>query len=218
MQNDTTQNSPAQDDSAQNVNDTALAYMERKYGEKFEYVAPYGDSMTGTHQLLVQCASFPDQPILVRVENYKKSNRVFLDNYVAVKYQEHSVSLIVDCAKQVFGETNVFYTVDKQALSPDLSAEASFDEYLADTRVPLNIMIEAKASKFSSKEQAQELTGLLASHGCDFYLSLVFVQDNDFGATDNKALESKMANGNYAHCAKVTSISGETNIRWLEEE
>jgi len=93
-----------QNGTTQNINVVALAYMEKKYRENFEYAFPYGDSMTGTHQLLVTCASFPEQNILVRIENYRREDKVFLDNYVAVKYREETIGFLQDCANQVFGE------------------------------------------------------------------------------------------------------------------
>ena len=211
------QNNPAQNNK-ENINDAALAYMEQKYGEIFEYSAPYGNSMTGTHQLLVKCARFPDQDILVRIENYKREDKVFLDNYLAVKYREDTIEFLSDCANQVFGEARIYYDVDYQALSPELSADAAFNAYLADTRVPLNIMVEVKASDFVSEDQAQQIAELIAANGTYYYISIMIVNDGEYGSYDSKTLEKQMSLGNYAHCAKITRLDGEIRVRWLEKE
>jgi len=112
----------------------------------------------------------------------------------------------------------VFYDVTMEALSPDLSVNATLDEYLTDTSVPLHIMVEVKASSFTSKDQAQQFSELIAVYGSSYYLSIVFVNDSEYGATDSKALEQQMATENYTHYANVTRLSGEIKVRWLEEE
>ncbi|MDE5590689.1 MAG: hypothetical protein K2J60_16375 [Acetatifactor sp.] len=121
-----------QKEPRQNSNDAALQYMEQKYGEKFEYVAPWGDSMTGNHELLVSCESLTGKDILVKISNYKSENRVFQDNYLAVKYCEETVGFLSQCANEVFGDSKIDYNVAKHALSPELPADASFEEYFAD--------------------------------------------------------------------------------------
>lgn len=218
MQSNPMQDNSKQSGSAQNINVVALAYMEEKYDEKFEYVAPFGNSMTGTHQLLVRCSSFPEENILVRIENYRRGDKVFLDNYLAVKYREATIAFISDCANQVYESASVFYDVDLQALSPDLSTNASFEEYLADTLIPFHIIVELKESDFLSKDRVQQFAELVAQHGSSYYLSLVFVNDADYGATDVNTLKQRMALGNYVHCAKVTHFSGVFEFRWLEGE
>ncbi|MDR2670383.1 MAG: hypothetical protein LBC26_01510 [Oscillospiraceae bacterium] len=213
MQNNHVQNNPMQ-----NINGAALAYMEQKYGERFAYAAPYGDSMTGTHQLLVTCASLPDESILVRVENYRRDDKVFLDNYLAVKYRGDTAAFLQSSADQVFGDATVFYDVDMQALSPELSANATLDDFLADTRVPLNVMVEVKAESTAYKDLAQQFADLLAVKGSHYYLSIVFVDGDKYDVTDSKALEQLMVSGEYSHCAKITRLGDEIKVRWLEEE
>lgn len=217
MQNNPVDNNPTQNNQ-QNINDTALAYMEQKYGEKFEYSAPYGNSMTGTHQLLVKCDKFPEQNILVRIENYKREDKIFLDNYLAVKYHDDTTDFLLNCAKQVFGEATLFYDVAIQGLSPELAVNATFSEFLSDTRVPLNIMIEAKSSNFTSESQAQQFAELIAVNGTHYYLSIVIVDDSEYGSYNSESLEEQMASGNFVYCAKITRLDGEIQIRWLEKE
>lgn len=216
MQNNPIGDSSTKEGARQNINLVALAYMEEKYGENFEYVAPFGNSMTGTHQLLVKGSRFPEESILVRIENYRLPDRVFSDNYLAVKYREATLAFIRDCVNQVYGSASVFYQVSLQALSPELSVNATFEEYLADTRAPLHIMVEIKESDFLTKDHALELTERIARHGSSYFLSLVFVEDAGYGAVDADALEERMASGNYVHCFKATHFSGIFEFRWLE--
>ena len=200
------------------IDTQALEYMEQKYGEKFEYAYPYGDSMTGTHQLLVTCDSYPDQLILVSIENYRTDNKVFLDNFIAVKYRDQTVDFIRTCSNQIFGETVVFYKVDAQALSPEITVDATFEEFLADTRVPLNILLEVKASTFVSEEQIEQLAEFLFTYGTEYYLSVVFIDDDLFGTFDETAIEQHMASGSYVYCTKVTMLNGVLRIRWLQKD
>lgn len=202
----------------QNVNSAALEYMEQKYGEKFEYAGPWGDSLSGTHELFVKCASLPEQKILVQVENYKQADKVFRDNYLAVKYQPETMEFIDDCAIKVFGQATIFYDVADDGLSPDLPANALFEEFLADAGVPLVIMVEAKTSNFSVDEQAEDLAKLIAANGTSFYLSVVIVDDSAYGTYDRKALNEQIALRQFVRCAKITSIGGIIQTEWLGKE
>lgn len=202
----------------QNINDIALKYMKQKYNEEFEYYAPFGNSMSGTHQLLVKCDSFPNQEILVQIENYKKEDKVFLDNYLAVKYHEDTVAFVSKCANQVFTEADVYSDIMPQVLSAALPATAMFEEYLADTRVPLQIFIEVKASNFASEDQIQELADLLGAYGSHFYLSVVISEDSKFGSENIDALDDKVVTGDFLRCADVMRFSDGVKVRWLKEE
>ena len=196
----------------------ALEYMEKKYGDKFEYYAPYGDSMTGTHKFVARCADFPEQNVLVEICDYRSKEKTYLDNYLAVKYREDTERFVLDCARQVFGEATVFYNVDLQSLSPELPATALFQEYLADTTVSLKLMVEIKASDLQSEEQVQELAELLSIYGTEFYLSVVAVTDDMYGIYDHGSLGKLVALEQYVRCAQVTQLDGQLVIRWSKKE
>ena len=202
----------------QNINDVALEYMEQKYGEKFDYGASYGNSMSGTHDLLVKCESFPDQYVLVEIENYRSSNKIFGDNYLAVKYQAECIDLFHSYATDIFGEATIFYEVSRLSLSPDLPVAATLEEYLADTRVPLVIMAEVRASDFSSEGQAQRFAELIAANGTLFYISLVIVDDNEYGTLSSKDLDKKMSLDQFVDCAKIINLDGNVQVKWLGKE
>lgn len=203
---------------AENINDLAIEYMENKYGEKFEYFAPYGDSITGTHQLLVTCDSYPEQGILVRIENYrKKEERVFRDNYLAVKYKGDTTEFIKRCAEEVFTEANIYYDVSNQVLSADLPANASFEEYVSDASLLLQMVIEVESGHYSSERQIDTLAELVSASVSRFNIPVIVVEDEEFGQFSKKELGKKIAYGHYARCAEITKLSDEIIIRWLEE-
>ena len=123
------------------VTDAALEYMEKKYGEPFTYAAPWGESYSGTHQLMVTCESLTGR-VLVEIENYREEGEVFRDNYIAVKYAQETLDLFQSYVDQEFGEGRVFYEVNPRGLSEDLPADATLEEYLADSRAPLAKFVE----------------------------------------------------------------------------
>ena len=189
-----------------NINDEAIAYMEQKYGEKFEYSAPFGISRSDTHQLLVKCSSFPDQGIVVRIENYRSRDRVFSDNYLAVKYSVECTELFQSYASDEIGEANVLFDINTMTLSPDLPANATLYEYLADTSAPLIIMVEVKGSDFISKEQAQRFTERVAANGSYFGIWFVVVDDSEYGTFDIETLSELVGLNNYIHFAMITKF------------
>jgi hypothetical protein len=212
------QNDPVRNEPARNINDAALSYMEQKYGEEFEYAAPWGNSMSGTHELIVSCASLPGQEIVVQIENYKRDDKVFRDNYLAVKYRQQTADFVNDCAVEVFGRATIFYEAANDGLSSSLPADASFDEFLADTRVPLGVMIEVKASDLSSREQAEKVAKLIAERSAGFYLTLVAVDDDVYGALDRKSLNERIPSRQFVECASITWLDGELRTEWLGKE
>ncbi len=210
----------AQKEPRQNVNDSALEYMEQKYGEKFEYVAPWGDSMTGNHELIVSCESLAGKKIIVKVSNYRSEDRVYQDNYVAVKYCEEFVEFLSQCANEVFGDSKIDYRVAKRALSPELPADASFEEYLADESGFISACIAVKASSFTAKEQVENVTEpILSTCGSKYVCVLVvMVDDAEYEFLDEDILRDKLIRDQYVHCARLTKEGSDVRLDWLEED
>lgn len=212
---------PTQENRRQNINDAALEYMEQKYGEKFEYVAPWGNSMTGDHELIVTCESLADKDIIVKISNYRSEDRVFQDNYVAVKYYEETVGFLSQCANEVFGDSKVYYKVARRALSPELPADASFEEYFADEKGDISADIAVRASSFTAKEQVENVTApILSACGAGYIgiLVVVVVDDAEYESLDVDTLGDKAVLGQFVHCARLTKEGSDVRLEWLGED
>ena len=211
---------PTQENRARNSNDAALEYMEQKYGEKFEFVAPWGDSMTGDHELIVTCESLAGKDIIVKISDYRSEDRVFQDNYLAVKYYEETVSFLSQCANEVFGDSKVYYKVAKSALSPELPADASFEEYFADEEGFISAYIAVKASSFTSKEQVENVTEpILSACGAGYLcVLLVVVDDAEYELLEEDTLTKKIVRRQFVHCARLTRQGSDIRFEWLGED
>jgi len=201
----------------QNIIEVALVYMEQKYGESFIYVGPWGRSPSTTFELLVASESFPDRHILVQIDNYRSvDDRIFRDNYIAVKYKEESIRFFQNTVSGIFGDVIIFYSVYMGGQSHDLPANATFEEFLADTHSPHVVFIELKASTFSSKNQIENVAELLAASGAHFYLTALVVDDNEFGAHDINMHRENISFGRFVHFAGITISNEGIEITWRE--
>ena len=201
------------------IDNQALGYMEKKYGEPFQYVSPSGDSLSGTHALIVSCESLPGAEILVEVQNFRsEENRVFTDNYLAFKYEDQTREFLRNCASDVFGDVEVFYNVTEAGLSPDLPADADFAQYLADSKAPLQAWIEVKGNGFSSKNQMQVFSDLISEKNSHYYFTVMVVQDGEFGLLDRDALSRKWVDQTFVCCAEINNSGATAVIDWIGEE
>ena len=199
-------------------NELALAYLEEKYGEPFYYSAPYGDSMTGTRSLLVTCNSLPNQQILVQIEGYKTNDKVFLDNYLAVKYQSETLDFLQAYATEFYPSTNIFYNAPVVCQSANLSATSSFEEFLADGRAELIVMLEVKASEFTGTEALDEIVAKITESCNHMTLTLIVVDDSIFGTLDRSELNNRIAHRDYVAMAKAYIDQDGVEIKWRGED
>ncbi len=204
---------------AQSVSELALAYMEQKYGEKFEYTAPWGNSLDGTRELLVSCKSLPGQDIIVQVENFKKENKIFSDNYIAVKYHDETIDFLKKCADEEFGETKVTYDVAKSALSPELPAQASFDDFLSDKKSFISASIYIKESSLKDKEQVRKIADKISSRCSAEHLGILLtvITDAEYENLE-EILQDKDTSRKAVCIAWLTRQNGELSFEWIGEE
>ena len=171
--------------------------------------------MSGTHDLLVKCASFPDQNIHVEIENYNSWNRVFRDNYLAVKYHTDYTELFQSYATDEFGEAIVLCKIRTLTLSSELPVNATLYEYLADTSAPLIILVEVRESKFLSEDQAIRLAERIARNGTYYYISFVVLDDSEYGIFDIETLEELIKFDKYIRFAMITRLNSDgIQIEW----
>ena len=208
-------NNASQHDSSKNVRELAIEYMEQKYGEKFEYVQPWGNSMSGTLRFFVSRTSLPEQIVLVQVDNYTQEDRVFRDNYIAVKYQQKSLDFFSECAIKTFGEANTFYTEPYEGLSVDLSTETTFEEFLAD-RFPIHeIYVEVKESNYRDESQLKDISQLIGEHGTRYLLQVVIINDLHYGTHDKDTIKDTLEKSDVERRAIIRNEDGSVEIDWL---
>ena len=200
------------------IHDLALSYMEDKYGETFHFESLWGNSMTGTKQILVSCASFPDEMILVQIENYSNKDRIFSDNYLAVKYKEETLKFFESCGAKVFKDTNIFYEISKYAQSADLPPDASFEVMLADKSAEMIVLIEVSASNYSTEQQIEEITSLISDYCNNVSLTVLVVEDTVYGTLDRKQLGKLISHRDFISCAVIDIECGEVDTYWPGRE
>lgn len=195
-----------------------LKYMQEKYGEEFTRVAPYGDSMSGTKEFLVTCASLPGEEILVQIENYRTDDPIFRDNYLAVKYRSQVIDILKKSAAVQGANVNVHYEVRMDGQSENLSANATFEEFLLDGRAQTVAMIEMKASEYVDRAQIERIGQGCTTNNSNMNLLIVVVDDEVFGTMNRSELNSFIGTGRCV--TRVNSYIRDCTITfdWHDEE
>lgn len=170
------------------ANELALLHMQEKYAEKFSYIAPWGDSMTGMREFLATCDSLPGQTVLVQVENFKGEHPIYRDNYLTVKYQAQTKDYFRRVAADIFGDAIVHYEASKLSVSSDLDAGTSFDTFYADSTTLIGVFIEIKESNYSSQKQLDEFFAKLNLSQGQIKVNVVVVNDSVYGTLDRREL------------------------------
>lgn len=209
--------------SGSDANALALDYLEQKYGEKFEYAYPYGSSFgSNTHELLAKCESLPGNLVFVQIKNFRCEDKVFGDNYLAVKYHDEIIEFFQDCANNVFGEANIYYDTPNTTLPSELSANTTFDEFITDVGVSQRFTVEIRKNKFTSEEQVEQLADVVSEKvSADFDISVAIVSDNVYGSY---IIKTKLDGGGYSvglnpdafgsDIADITKRDGNIEISW----
>lgn len=117
----------------QNINDAALAYMGQKYGEKFEYISPWGSSYTtpGKRQILVSCGSLPGKEILIVIKDDGEAES-YSDNYMDFYYEIQTSDYIKQVASNYFTDFTIEISIRRTPSSDGVSREMGFDDYIRD--------------------------------------------------------------------------------------
>ena len=198
------------------LHEMALSQMEARYGITFEYHAPFGDSLSGTHMFLATTDSFPGQVITVEIENFRYSDRLFLNNFLAVKHRNETIEFLHNRVTKVFNEANIFYEVARRGLSQDLPPDATLEEFLADTRIHLIVMVEVKESEFISDDDAIRVAELIAESGANFVLRFIVVDDDLFGSFTRESLGGLIPLRHFVRGASIAHFDGYIETIWME--
>ena len=199
---------------SQLANEQALQYLEEKYGEKFTYAAPYRSEMSGRREFLVTCDSLPGQQVWVYVEDYYEKDKVFRDNYLAVKYEQQTIDFLKEQVAAKYPSVNVFYEARKKGVSDRLSADTGFSEYLLENGVELIVMLELKASEFGSTEPMDQIVENIAQACKEMALTVVVTEDDVYGTMDLDGLNDAISLKHYVQRGKIYIRGGEIQTDW----
>ncbi len=198
------ENKPKQD-----VNDIALEYLEQRYDEKFEYLAPAGASYTGTRSFLATCESLGEKRILIEIENYKdENNRVIRDNYIAVKYTDRTKEFVGGIVNEKFGKSKVFYYPSNVTQSEDLPANASFEDFIKEEKGLYYISVAVRRSDYTDKSQLSAVLEKINEEirANEISFDLIVVDDSEYDSCTIKTVSEMLGKDTYF--AKGTLLRG----------
>ena len=207
-------------DNEKNIDEIALEYMEEKYGEKFEYSAPCGNSYTGTRTFFATCESLDDFRILVQIDNYKEDNRVFRDNYLSGKYIEETRAFFKEIGDEGFGECRVFYSPFGKALSERLPADAPFEQYLSDKESAFTVLYIINEKNYTDSKQLSDIAGRIASsvNADTLNILLTVVTESEYPVIDEETARNNVVARKFVDCVRLTRHLGEDKLENLKEE
>lgn len=177
-----------QTEPSQNANDLALLHMQEKYGEEFTYLAPWGNSMTGTREFLASCKSLPGQPVLVRIENFKTANPIYSDNYWEEYFKDDTIDYFQRISSEVFGDAIIHYEPSRLSVTDMLVPGTDFVSFYNDTNTFITVYVEIKEGVYLSKDQFSEFYSKLNGSQGQIMVSVIVVEDNLYGTMDSSAL------------------------------
>ena len=202
-----------------NHNEIVRAALEEKYGGQFEIVSSRrSGATTGSPWGFIATSDMlPGRYINVNVqiENLQRaSERILVDNFFAIKYEEETIAFLHNIATDVFGEAIIHYEASGLSLSQGLPANTTFEEFFADTSALLRILIEVKESDFISEEQAIKAAEAIAAGGAHFRLDIMVLADDVFGTLDREELRANiMPQEHLAHHIRVNHSGDGLDVR-----
>ncbi len=174
----------------------ALAELEKKYDEKFEYYRSANDpEFSSSSKFYVSCDSYDD---LVFVEVHHKGafgegERVLSDNYVSVKYASEVCRWAQAFCDEVFEKSVVLYeSVDNQARFTDYSADTTFEEYISNEKIRLDLVVSIPESAYTGSEQFEASANSLlnAFTGTGLTVDFVVLPDDMAGSVGKSEIHS----------------------------
>ena len=117
----------------------------------------------------------------MQIENFMdEDNRIVKDNYLAIQYQDDVRELFKQIADEVFGSSKIFYYAASRTISPELSADASFEEYINSKEGLIRAVISLPESGYENTEQLISLYNKITeTFSVEEISILVVVADDD---------------------------------------
>lgn len=160
-----------------NVYDGALEYMEKRYGEEFSYIGPWGS--TGTprdqHPILVSAKSLPGKEILVVIYS-SGDEETYKDNFMDFYYETRTVEYLTEIANRFFDNPEVTVSIPRASSTEGISPSTGFDEYI----IYKNHLIHADITADTIDESAAvDFLKELKERGLHYSLSIIKLSTND---------------------------------------
>ena len=111
------------------VNAGALAYMEEKYGEPFEYVKPWATNYPEKRQIIVSCGSMPGKEILVVIDRSEKKES-YRDNFMDVYFLPQTTEFFSQIARKYFEDFTLVVADVRAPSGEGISFDTNFEEYI----------------------------------------------------------------------------------------
>lgn len=199
---------------AQTPQDVVLEYLKQSYGVEFSYLGEKDIGFTSTRALLFSCAAYPGETIVVEYRSLEQ--RDFRDNFLAVRYADKVRELVHERTLTEFSDALVYYQPTVLAPSQAIPVEASFEEYLAQNDVALNLTVEVRASELTRLEKARRVANLLSEQCANYRLMILAVDEVSFGQLTDEEMGKRISAGNFSAYASFTRIRNETSEKWVE--
>ena len=164
------------------VSSEMVAYMNEKYDDHFEYVAPFGGHVGAiTTQIIVASERFPDAQVWV--EHYTKDGKdFFADNYVDYKYEEQTHEALLELLENVFEcEVKLGFGVASKGTQNSFTNETTFEEYFtsAESYIGFNAVVSCDYMPESESDIEQKLLSAFADTGLIAGGSIYFSQSEE---------------------------------------
>ena len=197
---------------SQNATEQALKYLEEKYSETFTYAAPYKNDMFGSKEFFVTCKSLPGQRVWVQVEDPHAKNKVFRDNYLAVKYEQQTIDYVKELVTAHYPSVNIFYEANTKGL--DLPVDADFSQYLREGSAKLIVMLELKESEFVGPEPFEQIAAEIEKTCNYITLTMIVTSDDVYGTMDRGELNDCLSVDDCVMWGKVRLMDGQLYTEW----
>ena len=152
------------------VNAGALAYMEEKYGEPFEYVKPWATDSPQKRQIIVSCGSMSGKEILVVIDRSEKKES-YRDNFMDVYFRPQTTEFFSEIARKYFDDFTIFVNDSRAPSGEGISFETEFEEYIKNEK-PARIVNMDIADTDADKDAMLQFLNELKLLGVHFAFSI----------------------------------------------
>lgn len=143
--------------------DDMLDYMEKKYGESFTTVEPFGGQLGSKYTMILVKGTYAEDA-LVRVV-YEEAPLVYQDNYLGFIHKQEIETLLEPLAEQAFGTCKLFYKVPRMVFPVETTKHTTAEELLGNPYTMTRIYVYPKDNSEDNSSKIDMLQQQLAEKG-----------------------------------------------------